>query len=255
MYSKKDEVLLELIEHGLLLVEQVDKASFKDEKGHDLVNCKSYQDFANKIDVYVGMTKEAVIAMFDGEKASSQAKLDCYTPERYVEAVSDKFMISYDRALQMADDEGVAGDLVALGEIIDEEFVISPTYMTDKAVGADCFASEDITIKAGEIKIVPTGIKAKFNGDNEGLFPFIRSSVPRKKGLMLANGVGVVEEDYYGNPDNDGNIGFMFFNMGHSAVTIKRFERIGQIVLMPILRFDNAGRAGMARGASGSTGK
>jgi dUTP pyrophosphatase len=127
--------------------------------------------------------------------------------------------------------------------------------MTPKAVGADCFASKTVTIEPWTVKAVPTGIKAKFNGETEGLFPFIRSSIPKKKGLILANGVGVVEEDYYGNPDNDGDLGFMFLNFSNNRVTVERFERLGQIVLMPILRFENAGRAGLERGQSGSTGK
>lgn len=179
--------------------------------------------------------------------------------ERYFEAVEGKVMISYERAVEVATNAGYGDDLVAWAEsewmkLDAEQIVIAPTYMTDKAVGADCFASEDISIRPGAVVIVPTGIKAKFDGENQGLFPFIRSSLPKKKNLMLANGVGVIESDYHGNPDNDGNIGFMFYNFGENTVTIRKFERIGQLVLTPILRFENAGRAGMERGASGSTG-
>ena len=175
--------------------------------------------------------------------------------ERYLEAVEGKIMVSYVQALYMADINNLGDDLEALADIVDPEVVICPTYMTEKAVGADCFASEDVIIPPGEVKIVPTGIKAKFPGDEMGLFPFIRSSIPKKKGLMLANGVGVVEEDYHGNPANDGNIGFMFVNFKNAPVQIKRFERVGQLVLLPIARFENAGNAGMERGNSGSTGK
>lgn len=180
--------------------------------------------------------------------------------KRYVEAVEGHKLVSYEDIASWAKERGHGDDMVAWGEeykkdLDKQNLVVCPTYMTDKAVGADCFASKDITIEPGEIKVVPTGIKAKFDGEEIGLFPFIRSSVPKKKGLMLANGVGVVEEDYYGNQDNDGNIGFMFLNFRSEPVTIKRFERIGQIVLMPIARFENASRAGMERGASGSTGK
>lgn len=172
--------------------------------------------------------------------------------KRYLEPVKGKRAISYDEISSMAEKNGV--DLITLGEFIDPDVVIMPTYMTEKAVGADCFASEDVTIEPGEVKTVWTGIKAKFDGENEGLFPFIRSSIPPKMGLILANGVGVIEEDYHGNPENDGNIGFMFMNLSKKPVTIKRFYRVGQLVLAPIYRFENAGRAGMSRGASGSTG-
>ncbi len=168
--------------------------------------------------------------------------------KRYLEPVKGKDMIDYEYFQQI--EEAVKGDYSK----VDEKIVVCPTYMTDKAVGADCFASEDVTIQPWEIKIVPIGIKAKFKGEAEGLFPFVRSSLPKKKGLILANGVGVIEEDYYGNPDNDGNIGFMFLNFRSEPVTIKRFERVGQLVLAPILRFENASYAGKTRGASGSTG-
>jgi dUTP pyrophosphatase len=167
---------------------------------------------------------------------------------RYLEAVEGKIMVDY-----WAYEEAVAQGTVE--ELFGADVVIVPTYMTPKAVGADCFASEEVVIAPGQIKSVPTGIKAKFNGEEEGLFPFIRSSIPKKKGLFLANGVGVVESDYYGNEDNDGDIGFMFYNYTKEDVYINRFERLGQIVLLPILRFENAGRAGMERGASGSTNK
>lgn len=169
--------------------------------------------------------------------------------KRYLEAVEGKRIWSYDGFMKSLDI--VDGDVTRLPS----DVVVCPTYMTEKAVGADCFASEEVTIEPGKVKAVMTGIKAKFDGEAEGLFPFIRSSIPKKKGLILANGVGVVEEDYHGNPDNDGNIGFMFWNLSSEPVTIERFERIGQLVLMPILRFENAGRAGLDRGASGSTGK
>lgn len=168
--------------------------------------------------------------------------------KRYFEAVKGKVMVDYS-AYEEAVEYGT------VDELLGDDVVIVPTYMTPKAVGADCFASEAVTIEPGKIKAVTTGIKAKFNGEEEGLFPFIRSSIPKKKGLFLANGVGVIEEDYYGNEDNDGNIGFMFYNYTDKPVTIERFERLGQIVLLPILRFENAGQAGMERGASGSTGK
>ena len=173
--------------------------------------------------------------------------------KNYLEAVEGKTMLSFEEAYKQVEVGGFT-NLIGWGPSAPTDIVVCPTYMTPRAVGADCFASEDITIRPGEVKTVPIGIKAKFDGDELGLFPFIRSSIPKKMGLLLANGVGVIEEDYHGNPDNDGNIGFMFVNISMHPVTIKRFERIGQLVLLPIERFENAGQAGMQRGESGSTG-
>ena len=49
--------------------------------------------------------------------------------------------------------------------------------------------------------------------DDEMLLLYNRSSNPKKKGLILANSVGVVDKDYYGNVDNDGHIMFAFYNI------------------------------------------
>lgn len=100
--------------------------------------------------------------------------------------------------------------------------------------------------------LVPTGVKANMNED-EALFLYNRSSNPLKKLLFLGNGVGVIDSDYFENPDNDGHIMFQFVNLGLFPVTLKKGERIGQGVFMPFLktRDDNAG--GKRTGGHGST--
>ena len=60
--------------------------------------------------------------------------------------------------------------------------------------------------------MIPTGIKAQFPED-EMLLLFNRSSNPKKKGLIILNGVGVVDSDYYNNTDNEGEMAFVFYNM------------------------------------------
>jgi dUTP pyrophosphatase len=55
-----------------------------------------------------------------------------------------------------------------------------------------------------------------------------RSSNPTKKGLVLPNGVGVVDADYYNNPSNEGEIGFMFYNITDNDVVIEKGEKLGQ---------------------------
>lgn len=162
--------------------------------------------------------------------------------------------LTYDEAVEIAQKE-YGGDFIRMGKLYKPEtpVAIQPTYMTDSAVGADCFAAESIIIPPKSFGIVRTGVCALFD-DNKGLFPFIRSSIPRKKGLFLANGVGVVEADYCNNPETGGDIMFTFYNTTDKDVPIHRFERLGQFVLLPILRFENAGWAGMKRGGSGSTG-
>jgi dUTP pyrophosphatase len=102
--------------------------------------------------------------------------------------------------------------------------------------------------------LVPTGVKA-YMGPTEGLFLYNRSSNPLKKFLLLGNGVGVVDSDYYNNPDNDGHIMFQFINFGLFPVTIQKGERIGQGVFQPFLKTTDDLENGIERkGGHGSTG-
>jgi dUTP pyrophosphatase len=102
--------------------------------------------------------------------------------------------------------------------------------------------------------LVPTGIKA-YMGPTEGLFLYNRSSNPLKKFLLLGNGVGVVDSDYYENPDNDGHIMFQFINLGLKDIKIKKGERIGQGVFQPFLKTTDDLENGSDRsGGFGSTG-
>lgn len=102
--------------------------------------------------------------------------------------------------------------------------------------------------------LVPTGVKAYMEED-EALFLYNRSSNPIKRGLVLANSVGVVDSDYYNNPDNEGHIMFAFYNFGIFPVTIKKGERIGQGVFKKFLKADNDQAGGERQGGFGSTGK
>ncbi|WP_057769785.1 hypothetical protein [Lactobacillus selangorensis] len=103
--------------------------------------------------------------------------------------------------------------------------------------------------------LVPTGIKA-YMPDNEFLMLANRSSNPLKKGLVLPNGVGIVDADYYNNPANEGEIFFQLVNMGVRDVTIKKGERIGQGIFMPYLTVDDETTVTTERtGGFGSSGR
>ena len=69
--------------------------------------------------------------------------------------------------------------------------------------------------------LIPTGVKA-YMEDDEVLYIYNRSSNPKKKGLILANSVGVIDKDYYGNQDNDGHIMVAFFNFKDEDVKINK---------------------------------
>lgn len=86
--------------------------------------------------------------------------------------------------------------------------------------------------------MVKTGVKAYMQED-EGLFLFNRSGNFKKKGLLLTNGVGVIDQDYYENQENDGDIMFQFINLGIKTAIIKKGERIGQGVFQQFLKTDD----------------
>ena len=133
-----------------------------------------------------------------------------------------------------------------------------PVRKTKFAAGYDIEAAEDIVIpsfkKGMAPTLIPTGVKA-YMEDDEVLYLYNRSSNPKKKGLILANSVGVVDKDYYGNPDNDGHIMFAFFNIKDEDITIKKGEAIGQGVFAKYLITDDDNAEGIRTGGFGSTNK
>ncbi len=102
--------------------------------------------------------------------------------------------------------------------------------------------------------LIPTGLKA-YMMDDEVLYLYNRSSNPKKKGLILANSVGVVDKDYYGNSDNDGHIMFAFYNIKDEDIVIKKGEAIGQGVFAKYLVTDDDNASGIRTGGFGSTSK
>lgn len=109
-----------------------------------------------------------------------------------------------------------------------------PERSTLNSAGYDFFAIEDVTVPAKKLTRVMTGVKCELM-PNQVLILANRSSNPSKKGLILANGIGVVDADYYGNPDNDGEMGFEFYNILDEDIVIKKGEKLGQGI---IIKFD-----------------
>ena len=133
-----------------------------------------------------------------------------------------------------------------------------PVRKTKYSAGYDIEAAEDCIIpsfKRGmKPTLVKTGLKA-YMEDDEMLLLYNRSSNPWKKGLVLANGVGVVDKDYYGNPDNDGAIMFAFFNLKDEDVEIKKGDAIGQAIFQKYMVTDDDIASGERVGGFGSTNK
>jgi len=144
---------------------------------------------------------------------------------------------------------------------VDKEFkkynsssVKLPVRSTKTAVCYDFFCPTDIILPAQKITTVWTNVKAYFEAD-EGLFLATRSSMGAK-GIMLANGIGIIESDYADNPSNGGNLGFMFCNTTESDYALKQGEKLGQGFFSKFLTVDNEDEITAVRiGGFGSTGK
>ena len=152
--------------------------------------------------------------------------------------------------------ERIRGFEVAKG--FEDKGINLPIRKTKYSAGYDIEAAEDVVIpsfkKGMNPTLIKTGIKA-YMQDDEVLYLYNRSSNPKKKGLILANSVGVVDKDYYGNPDNDGHIMFAFYNIKDEDVEIKKGETVGQAVFQKYLVVDNDNAEGMRLGGFGSTNK
>lgn len=133
-----------------------------------------------------------------------------------------------------------------------------PIRKTAKSAGYDVEAAEDVVIPPFEPGIKPTlihtGLKA-YCQDDEWYMLANRSSNPGKRGLVLANGLGIIDADYYGNPDNDGEFMFAYYNTKAEPVEIKKGEAIGQVVFQKFLIVDDDAATGERKSGFGSTGK
>ena len=128
-----------------------------------------------------------------------------------------------------------------------------PRYESEQAAAFDLAASEDTTIEPGQVALVPTGLVIEVPA---GMFLgiFARSSTPLKRGLMVANGVGVVDPDYCGPADE---VRIALLNFTAHPVKVSAGDRLAQGILLPAARvvWEETGlEKTSSRGGFGSTG-
>ena len=132
-----------------------------------------------------------------------------------------------------------------------------PVRKTKYSAGYDVEAAEDIIIPAfyPGIKptLVPTGLKAYCQNDE--FYMLVNRSSGPKKGLIMANSLGIVDADYYGNETTDGHFFFQFFNCLDHDIEIKKGDCIGQVIFQKYLTVDNDQAEGIRIGGIGSTDK
>lgn len=134
----------------------------------------------------------------------------------------------------------------------EDSIIKMPIRATKCSAGYDFYSPIDITIKPNESELIWTNIKAKFN-ENEVLMLFVTSKMG-KNHIILANGTGIIESDYYGNESNDGNMGFRLLNLGKKDYEIKAGDKIGQGVFTYFLTVDDENEIKATRkGGFGST--
>ena len=128
-----------------------------------------------------------------------------------------------------------------------------PEPATTRAAGFDLAAAADIEIPARSIRLVGTGLViAVPEGHFLGIFA--RSSTPLKRGLMVANGVGVIDADYCG-PDDE--IKIQVLNITDAPVKVTRGDRLAQGIVLPcpVIEWEEVSEMTVpTRGGFGSTG-
>ena len=105
-----------------------------------------------------------------------------------------------------------------------------PVYQTEGAACCDLTAAEAVTLKPGERALIPTGIALDFGSRDFAALLFARSGLASKKGLTLANGVGVIDSDYRGE------IKAAVVNLGNDTVEILPGDRVAQLGFFPVAR-------------------
>ena len=130
---------------------------------------------------------------------------------------------------------------------------VIPKYQTDGSAAFDLAAAERVVVAPGEVRLVPTGLVIEVPA---GMFLgiFARSSTPLKRGLMVANGVGVVDSDYCGPRDE---LKVPVVNITSASVEVRVGDRIAQGIVLPAPRVtweEVTEVTGESRGGFGATG-
>ena len=116
--------------------------------------------------------------------------------------------------------------------------IIIPQRDSAASVGYDLPLLSDLKLAPGETAKLPTGLKARFQPD-EVLLLIVRSKTGFKYNIRLCNQVGVIDSDYYNNPDNEGHLFVKVQNEDTVTHKFQRGDALVQGVFMKYLTTDN----------------
>ena len=127
-----------------------------------------------------------------------------------------------------------------------------PTYQTSGSLGFDIHCREDTVIPPKSIGLIPGNVIVE-TPKGFMLLVSLRSSTPRKKGLHVPHGIGVIDNDYCGEEDE---IKIQVYNSTESEVKVEKGERIAQGIFVKVEKgtWTEVDSMGKSRGGFGSTG-
>lgn len=127
-----------------------------------------------------------------------------------------------------------------------------PKRATQASAGYDFILPETVVIAPSERLVISTYVKA-YMGHDEFLSIHIRSSLAVKYHLKLVNQTGIIDSDYYNNPDNEGHIMVALENTGIQPITLEAGSRFVQGIFMKYLTVDEDETKDARVGGLGST--
>lgn len=128
-----------------------------------------------------------------------------------------------------------------------------PERKTAESAGYDIASAEDVVLAPQQVTMIPTGLKA-FMGIGEYLAVYIRSGISIRNSLLLINGTGIIDSDYYNNEENEGHIMIAVYNAGTEPFEIHKGERVAQGIFTRYLLVADDEATGVRTGGIGSTG-
>lgn len=130
--------------------------------------------------------------------------------------------------------------------------IIIPERKTKDSAGYDISTFEKVEIKPGEIKMIDTGLKISFPKD-EVVFIIPRSSLCIKRFLTMPNNIGVIDSDYYNNPNNEGHLMIPLYNFGKQTQILEKNERFCQAIFVKYKKTKEKGKKQIRMGGFGSS--